>query len=116
MEIRNNLVRALAGSALGLTVAAAGIATAGPASAASLPRACRYVHPHPVKHVTSTAVNLRTGPGTTYVSKGILSKGTRFSEYCTNGKRNWSYGKVTSGPNKGKTGWVRGIYLRWVIG
>ncbi|WKX11949.1 hypothetical protein [Streptomyces sp. NL15-2K] len=47
MKIRNNLVRALAASALGLTVTAAGIATAGPASAASMPKACDWEWAYP---------------------------------------------------------------------
>ncbi|MFG2927980.1 hypothetical protein [Streptomyces achromogenes] len=44
------------------------------------------------------------------MSLGILYKGTHFTEYC-NKKFTWSYGKVTSGPNKGKWGWVKKSYL-----
>ncbi|GCB46573.1 hypothetical protein SNL152K_3871 [Streptomyces sp. NL15-2K] len=55
-------------------------------------------------------MNLRSGPGAKYTSKGILYKSTRFAEYC-NKDFKWGYGKVTSGPNKGKWGWVAYNYL-----
>ncbi|SDM63188.1 hypothetical protein SAMN04487981_10258 [Streptomyces sp. cf386] len=114
MKIRNNIVRALAASAFGLTLTAAGIATAGTATAASLPKACKgNVWVEPQKQVADTAVNLRSGPGTKYTSKGILYKNTRFSEYCTNWNYNWGYGKVASGPNKGKWGWVSTFHLHY---
>ncbi|MDW6059408.1 hypothetical protein SAZ11_16970 [Streptomyces sp. FXJ1.4098] len=45
-------------------------------------------------------------PGTSYSSLGVLYKGTDFTEYCTKDYK-WSYGKVTSGANKGKKGWVK---------
>ncbi|KAK1182693.1 SH3 domain-containing protein [Streptomyces sp. NPDC000941] len=80
------------------------VLTAPTASAASLPRACNLIVTQTKE--ASAAVNLRSGPGTNYTSLGLLSKGTDFTEYCTKDYK-WSYGKVTSGANKGKKGWVK---------
>ncbi|MFJ9748700.1 SH3 domain-containing protein [Streptomyces chartreusis] len=110
MKIRQTAVRSLAASALGLSVIGGGIAMAPTASAANgLPANCLAVFQ--VGQKTTTAVNLRTGPSTKYKSRGVLSKGTRFNEYCTKDFI-WYYGKVANGANKNKKGWVHGAYLK----
>lgn len=110
MKLRQTLVRSLAASALGLSVLGSGIATAPTAAAASLPKGCTPSSGVPSK--ATKAVNLRTGPGTKYKSLGILSKGTRFNDSCMTKDYIWFYGKVGTGPNKGKKGWVNGHYLK----
>ncbi|MFE7275330.1 SH3 domain-containing protein [Streptomyces sp. NPDC057623] len=109
MQIRRNLARSLAASVLGLSVIGAGIAIAPTASAASLPKDCLEVYQ--VNKKMTEAVHLRKGPGKKYTSLGILSKGTRFINYCTKDFY-WYYGKVTSGPNKGRKGWVTIAYMK----
>lgn len=111
MKIHQNLARSVAVSALGLSVIGAGIATAPTASAASQPKGCIPSSKVPTK--TTEAVNLRTGPGTKYKSLGILSKGTRFNDSCMTKDFIWFYGKVATGANKGKKGWVNGHYLKY---
>ncbi|WP_244187986.1 SH3 domain-containing protein [Streptomyces regalis] len=110
MKLRQNVARSLAVTALGLSVLGAGITTAPAASAAPLPKGCIPTSHIPSK--TTEAVNLRTGPGKKYKSLGILSKGTRFNDSCMTKDFVWFYGKVGSGPNKGKKGWVNGHYLK----
>ncbi|MCT9077177.1 SH3 domain-containing protein [Streptomyces fulvoviolaceus] len=102
------VTRIAAGAASAAVLLGSAVLTASTASAASLPKACNLVSTQN-KNV-SIAVNLRSGPGTKYKSLGILYKGARFTEYC-NKDYKWSYGKVTSGPNKGKKGWVKYSYL-----
>ncbi|MFI0219884.1 hypothetical protein [Streptomyces lydicus] len=53
----------------------------------------------------SGAVNLRTGPGTGYTSKGNLYQAS-FWATCSAKNYSWVYGKVTSGAHKGQWGWV----------
>ncbi|MDX3387515.1 SH3 domain-containing protein [Streptomyces niveiscabiei] len=87
------------------------------ASAATMPSACpkELVLPVPVTSKATTNVNLRSGPKSSSTSKGLLTKGTTFDEYCmSGGSTSWSYGKVLSGANKGKWGWVVGTYLKQV--
>lgn len=114
MKLRQNAARSLAATALGLSIIGAGMATAPTASAASLPKGCIPSSQNPSK--TTEAVNLRTGPGTKYKSLGILSMGTRFNHYCMTKDFTWFYGKVGTGPNKGKKGWVNGHYMKEIYG
>ncbi|WP_244190727.1 SH3 domain-containing protein [Streptomyces caeruleatus] len=109
MKLRQNLTRSLAASVLGLSVLGAGIATAPTASAASLPKGC--VPAYGVPNKATKAVNLRSGPGTKYTSLGILSKGTRYTPTCMTKDASWLYGKVGTGPNKGRKGWVYWTYM-----
>ncbi|MEW2402004.1 SH3 domain-containing protein [Streptomyces sp. NPDC046862] len=60
----------------------------------------------------TTLVNLRNGPSTSYYSKGLLKKGTRFDPSCSKNNHKWFYGKVLSGAHAGTWGWVYGAYLR----
>ncbi|MGY3056123.1 uncharacterized protein YraI [Streptomyces sp. TE3672] len=89
------------------------IAAAPTAAAVTIPSACQYQWNNPHNAKATTSVNLRTGPSTGYTSLGILSKGTGFTHYCIGGpsNTNWAWGKVTSGANKGRTGWVAYTYL-----
>ncbi|MET7621304.1 SH3 domain-containing protein [Streptomyces sp. NPDC005408] len=111
---RNKYAQRLAVAAATLAMGAtASLAFAPTASAVSIPSKCSYQWNTPHKAKTTTSVNLRTGPSTSYTSLGILAKGTGFTHYCIaapNGS-NWAWGKVTSGANAGKTGWVYYNYL-----
>ncbi|KNE83351.1 SH3 domain-containing protein [Streptomyces xinghaiensis] len=106
--------RAVAVASAALLAAGGATLTAAPSAAAvSIPSKCQYQWYNPHKAKTTTSVHLRTGPSTGYTSLGILSKGTKFTHYCVaypNGS-NWAWGKVTSGANAGKTGWVYYNYL-----
>lgn len=89
------------------------LATAPMATAVTIPSKCQYQWNVPHNAKTTTAANLRTGPSTGHTSLGILAKGTGFTHYCLAypSGTNWAWGKVTSGANKGKTGWVAYAYL-----
>ncbi|MGP4090986.1 hypothetical protein [Streptomyces sp. KR55] len=58
---------------------------------------------------TTANVNYRTGPGTSYTVKGILTEGTRANAKC------WENGYMkvypTTGAWAGTSGWVHGDYL-----
>ncbi|WP_328689928.1 SH3 domain-containing protein [Streptomyces sp. NBC_01390] len=59
--------------------------------------------------VAKNGWNYRTGPGTTYASKGYLYRGDKLTVLCSRG--NWDYSQLTqrskSGIPKGTRGWVR---------
>ncbi|MYX18399.1 hypothetical protein GTY67_34180 [Streptomyces sp. SID8374] len=59
-------------------------------------------------------MNLRSGPGTSYSSKGLLAKNTKTIWRCSTPtvahQWGWDYIKVTSGAHKNTWGWVRGGY------
>ncbi|PPS73319.1 hypothetical protein BV882_15595 [Streptomyces sp. 46] len=109
-------MRRLKKAAVGITTAAlvvaGGIATtvavAGPASAVGS-SACTGDGSGLVTAKTTTGINLRNGPSTSYASLGFLGKGTKIDPDCT--KDNWLYGKVLTGANAGKWGWVSISYL-----
>lgn len=114
MKIRNSLLRVSAAVAASTALLVGGtVAMAPTASAASMPKACDYVWQVPDYMKTTTAVNLRKGPGTKYASRGILAKGVRFTAHCNTDDFRWTYGKVTSGAHKGKWGWVSLDYLKY---
>ncbi|AVZ70961.1 SH3 domain-containing protein [Streptomyces lunaelactis] len=85
------------------------VLTAAPASAVGS-SSCNFTWAWPQDNRTTATVNLRNGPGTGYYSKGIVAKGSLFTEYC-NKDWKWSYGKVMSGPNTGKWGWISKAYI-----
>jgi len=101
----------------GLTIAATfavavGFAVTAPEASAVTPKeAGCYYWSQPFQAKTTTTINIRSGPGTKYASLGILQKGTKFEEHCYVSSSDWSYGKVKSGPNKGRFGWVSSPYL-----
>lgn len=102
--------------ASGATLLALG-ATLGAASTASAvgSSACTSAWYDISGHINTSGVNLRSGPGTSYVSKGLLAKGTSVHVYCyrSGGSYSWHYLKVTSGANSGVRGWVRGDLVDW---
>ncbi|MCZ1011938.1 hypothetical protein [Streptomyces lydicus] len=51
-------------------------------------------------------LKFRSGPGTSYAAKGLLSPWTKIHLTCSAKNYNWSYGKVESGAHKGEWGWV----------
>lgn len=112
MQIRQNLVRVSAAAATTAVIVGGAVLTAPAASAASLPKSCTWEWAWPQKMEITSDVNLRSGPGKKYTSLGILYKGARFTEYCDK-NHSWSYGKVASGPNNGKWGWVKTDYVGW---
>ncbi|MCF1593385.1 SH3 domain-containing protein [Streptomyces muensis] len=112
MKTRRNLVRVSAAAATTAAILGGAILAAPTASAASLPKSCTWEWAWPQRMEATSDVNLRSGPGTKYASLGILFKGARFTEYCDK-DHDWSYGKVTSGPNNGKWGWVKSDYVGW---
>ncbi|WP_244187987.1 SH3 domain-containing protein [Streptomyces regalis] len=112
MQIRQTLVRISAAAATTAVIVGGAVLTAPAASAASLPKSCTWEWAWPQKMEITSDVNLRSGPGKKYTSLGILYKGARFTEYCDK-NHSWSYGKVTSGPNNGKWGWVKTDYVGW---
>ncbi|MDH2390115.1 SH3 domain-containing protein [Streptomyces sp. HNM0663] len=87
------------------------VMAASPASAVGS-SACDYRPVYSPVSKASTNVNLRNGPSTSYYSKGLLTKGTRFDPLCSAKNHVWFYGKVLSGANAGKWGWVNGYHLR----
>lgn len=87
------------------------VITASPASAVGS-SACDYRPAYSPVGTATTTVNLRNGPSTSYYSKGLLVKGNRFDPSCSKYNHTWFYGKVLSGANSGKWGWVYGAYLR----
>ncbi|MFI2317838.1 SH3 domain-containing protein [Streptomyces sp. CB00072] len=93
-----------------LVAVGATLATASPAAAVGT-SACT-THRYDWKAETNTAsVNFRSGPGTSYASKGLLAKGTKHLFRCFSSSKpagySWSYIKVTSGPHSGVWGWIR---------
>ncbi len=107
--------RVAAASALAFLAAASMTLVAAPSASAADSSACNSPWYGLNGHITGSGVNLRTGPGTKYASKGQLSKGTTFYFYCFKeyGYEGWDYLKVTSGPNKGVKGWVNDRYTKW---
>ncbi|MEO3976784.1 SH3 domain-containing protein [Streptomyces sp. CAU 1734] len=59
-------------------------------------------------------INFRTGPSTSYASKGLLYKADRLALYCKSGS--WYKAKLVkrskSGLKAGTTGWVRQDMIR----
>ncbi|MFI1533654.1 SH3 domain-containing protein [Streptomyces anandii] len=105
----------LAAATVSVAALFGGLVATAPAASA-LPAACAKddTFPVPLKETTTTNVNLRRNPGSSSTSLGLLVKGTKFSGRCLHykGGTNWTYGKVLSGANSGKWGWVDWDYLR----
>ncbi|MFG3260383.1 SH3 domain-containing protein [Streptomyces sp. NPDC048172] len=96
--------------AVGAMVGTGLVLTTGAPSASAVGSSACTKNVKNVKVSVSETVHLRTGPGKSYTSKGLVGKGTNnYYETCQRGK--WSYGKVLKGANKGKKGWVRTWYL-----
>ncbi|MGX5186283.1 hypothetical protein ACWKT5_26765 [Streptomyces avermitilis] len=106
-----------AGSALALLTALGATLAVAPTASAVDSSACNSAWYYFNGHINASGVNLRSGPGTSYSSKGLLSKGTKTYFYCYkdfgSNKWSWQYIKVTSGPHKNTKGWVRFDYNDW---
>ncbi|MFF9074575.1 SH3 domain-containing protein [Streptomyces sp. NPDC014872] len=106
-----------ASSAVALLAATGATLVTAPAASAADSSSCNSGTYGFNGHINTNSVNLRSGPGTSYSSKGLLSKGTKTYFYCYRdfgaNKWSWDYIKVTSGPHKGVKGWVRGDYDDW---
>ncbi|MFF7415407.1 hypothetical protein [Streptomyces lydicus] len=104
--------RAVAAGTIALAALGGTVALASPASAVGS-SACtsRYVNNggtylDSVATLTQAgALNLRTGPGTGYSSRGHLYQ-DGFWATCSARNFSWVYGKVLSGAHKGQWGWV----------
>ncbi|MFI0813505.1 hypothetical protein [Streptomyces echinatus] len=109
------LARFTALAATTLALAGGALATAPTASAVGS-TACNSDWYYFNGHINTNGVYLRSGPGTKYTARGLLSKGTRTYFYCYRSiphQRAWGYIKVMSGPNKGVKGWVRNDLNDW---
>lgn len=107
MQLRTP-ARLAASAMLALSVTAGMAATAAPAaSAAEMP--CK---PRVYYKINTNAVNFRTGPSTSYASKGLLYKGDWGKKVATKGS--WiklQLGqKSKTGLAKNSTGWVAKKY------
>ncbi|WP_416974629.1 SH3 domain-containing protein [Streptomyces sp. 4F14] len=105
------LRRTAAAAAVGTLMFGGAIVTATSASAVGSSK-CNIddARPGSVWETSASNVNLRSGPGTNYSSKGQLKKGTDFTYHCTyqtSDRRGlWYYGTVRQGYHKGVKGWV----------
>ncbi|GGY16303.1 hypothetical protein GCM10010358_80050 [Streptomyces minutiscleroticus] len=110
---RKRLTAALLGPAL-IAATTVTLVQAPTASAATTwPSACTISADFNVS-VTASSANLRTGPGTSYTSKGMLYRGDDARSVCMvpkSGGTIWLYIKLTtrsqSGLAKGTLGWIR---------
>ncbi|MFF2205891.1 hypothetical protein [Streptomyces sp. NPDC058145] len=113
---KRRLPRITALAATTLVLAGGALATA-PAASAADSSSCNSAWYGLNGHITANGVNLRSGPGTGYSVKGVLTKGTRTYMYCykytLSRAQPWDYIKVTSGANKGVKGWVREDFNSW---
>jgi len=92
-------------------------AVAAPNASAVGSSACRYHITRQTSTITTNGVNIRTGPGTGYASKGLLYKGDTFVATCgvlkgpKNHPKAWMYSKLLhrskSGLPAGTWGWIR---------
>lgn len=82
-----------------------GAVTMAPSASAVGKSACKASAAGLGNYVDTTS-KFRSGPGTKYTAKGLLTKNTKVTPYCSRSKSStWSYVKVNSGAHKGKKGW-----------
>lgn len=101
--------RTIAVAAGAVILSGVGLVVAPSATAVGGHSQCWEDTPDRTASVTGGSVNLRSGPGTSYASLGLVTYGTSFRIICTQpGPEGfgWDYGQVWSGPNAGKWGWV----------
>ncbi|WP_424892311.1 hypothetical protein [Streptomyces sp. XH2] len=113
MNIRRKVATTLATTVLALGGAAAMAPTA---SAAGGPgrEACSRSFDH-VEYVrTESGVNLRTGPGTGYSSRGLLYDWTQIYVGCLSSS-GYAYVQVYSGSHSGEYGWVANDYITGLL-
>ena len=101
--------RRLATVALSVSLLGGTAAALAPAASAAGSSACTYNITDHNAIVGYNGVNYRTGPGTSYSSKGFLYNGDDLRVYC--GKSDWYYTKLIyrskSGLSAGTYGWIR---------
>lgn len=109
------------GLAAALSAAAAAFAlsaVAAPPASAATSASCTYNITDHDAQVDGNGVNYRTGPSTSYSSKGFLYDGDDLRVYC--GKGSWYYAKLThrskSGLAAGTYGWIRKDMLATLAG
>ncbi|MGP3777127.1 hypothetical protein ACTWJ8_40465 (plasmid) [Streptomyces sp. SDT5-1] len=120
--MRTSIKRGVIGLAMAGLVAtgvATELTTAGPASAAPGhygASACNKNTVNKTYKMKYSDVQLLWGPGTQYDSRAGVGKGKKFRRYCslykTPGQYGWHYGKVLTGANAGKKGWIYGANMR----
>ncbi|WP_329020482.1 SH3 domain-containing protein [Streptomyces sp. NBC_01601] len=115
-----SVIRRLATVTLSASLLAGTAAALAPAaSAATLgSSACSYNITDHDATVGYNGVNYRSGPGTSYASKGFLYSGDDLRVYC--GKSGWYYTKLISrsksGLPAGTYGWIRKDMLLQLAG
>ncbi|WP_374778580.1 SH3 domain-containing protein (plasmid) [Streptomyces sp. NBC_01310] len=110
------LLRRTATAATVGTLLLGGVLVAATSASAAGSSTCNIddAKPGSVWETSTSNVNLRSGPGTGYSSKGQLRSGTDFTYHCSyltsDGKNLWYYGTVREGYHKGVSGWVSWRY------
>ncbi|WP_199185707.1 SH3 domain-containing protein [Streptomyces carminius] len=107
--MRRTIARRVATGAATLALLTGGAVAMAPSAAAVGSSACTKNVTDYNGYTTASAVHLRSGPSTSYTSKGLLSRSTDVRVYCTKGS--WSYLKVSEGANRNKSGWVATRYV-----
>ncbi|EGX58459.1 MULTISPECIES: SH3 domain-containing protein [Streptomyces] len=111
-------IRRLATVTLSASLLAGTAAALAPTASAATSSTCTYNIADHNAQVDGAGVNYRTGPSTSYRSKGFLYTGDDLRVYC--GKGNWYYTKLThrskSGLASGTYGWIRSDMLLSLAG
>ncbi|MEU2357701.1 SH3 domain-containing protein [Streptomyces misionensis] len=109
--------RTVAASAIALVAAAGATLAAAPTASAVGSSACTGGTLNWSGHIQrASLVNLRSGPGTSYSSYGLVSNGTRLTLVCHKTVNHgysygWDYVKIRSGSHAGTYGWVYEYYV-----
>ncbi|MFF4205751.1 SH3 domain-containing protein [Streptomyces sp. NPDC001668] len=107
--IRHLAARSAAPAVLVLAAAALSVSVAPAAHAVGENSQCTVNWPNYGATVAKNAWNFRTGPGTTFKSRGFLYRNDKLKVLCSSGS--WNYSQLTqtsrSGIPKGTKAWVR---------
>ncbi|MET8605564.1 SH3 domain-containing protein [Streptomyces rubiginosohelvolus] len=113
-----NLKTRAAAVVLSTSLLAGGAAALAPTASAAGSASCSYNIADHNAVADGNGINYRTGPSTSYASKGFLYDGDDLRVYC--GKGTWYYTKLIhrskSGMAKGTYGWVRSDMLLQLAG
>ncbi|MET9461079.1 hypothetical protein ABZY05_39555 [Streptomyces canus] len=107
------LRRRIATFALSVSLLTGAAVALAPSASAVGSSACTVNFPDDNGTVSTNGVNYRSGPGTSYSSKGLVYKGDRVREYCltSRGGKLWYYTKLLKksqgGLPAGTYGWLR---------
>lgn len=111
-------IRRLTTVALSAALMAGGATALAPAASAATASSCTYNLADHNAQVDGNGINYRSGPGTSYASKGYLYDGDDLRIYC--GKGAWYYGKLISRSKSGMAantyGWIRSDMLLSLAG